>query len=144
MRNDRRAPVYVIRPSVEFHQPIRFDFDKPPSRDFQSEEVTDHFNYGFSEFTMNSYAKKLRLSIKTLDKNLNPDYIVNEHHNVRLNDCIPMDFGGFNNFYDSKLLENDMMPNLGSNSDELLKYFINNHALKDFPLLRFIESMYPP
>lgn len=92
--------------------------------------MTDHFNYGFSEVTMNSYAKKLRLSIKTLDNALNPNYKVNEHKLVRLNDTIPMDFGGFSNFYDPKLLKNEIMPNLGDNSDELLKFFMDNHAFK--------------
>jgi len=114
---DRRAPVYVIKPSVEFRQPFRFDFDKPSSRDYQSDEITDHFNFGFSEMTMNTYVKKLRLAVKTLDKAINPDYIINEYGNLRLNDEIPMDFGGFNNFYDLKLVRNDVMPGLEHNSD---------------------------
>jgi hypothetical protein len=57
---------------------------------------------------------------------------------------IPMDFGGFNNFYDTKLVRNDVMPGLENNGDELINFFIENHASAEAPLLSFVKSMYPP
>lgn len=78
--------------------------------------------------TMNSYVKALRLGIKTLDKTMNPNYVINEHGNLRLNDEIPMDYGGFNNFYDPKLLKNSIMPNLDKNSDELVWFLMKEYA----------------
>jgi hypothetical protein len=93
---------------------------------------------------MNTYVKKLRLAVKTLDKAINSDYIINEYGNLRLNDEIPMDFGGFNNFYDLKLLRNDVMPGLEHNGDDLVNFFVFNHASAEMPLLSFVKSMYPP
>lgn len=55
-----------------------------------------------------------------------------------------MDFGGFNNFYDLKLVRNNVMPGLEQNSDELFNFFILNHASAESPLLSFVKSMYPP
>lgn len=36
MGDRSKAPVYVVKPSVEFKQPFKFDFDKPSSKDFQN------------------------------------------------------------------------------------------------------------
>ena len=50
---------------MEFRQPFRFDFDKPNSRDFVNDEITEYFNYGFNDMTMKGYINKLRLVCKT-------------------------------------------------------------------------------
>lgn len=55
-----------------------------------------------------------------------------------------MEFGGFNNFYDNKLIKNTIMPDLDKNSDELVEFFLRNHAMSEYPLLAFIKSLNPP
>ena len=72
-----RPKVYEIKPSVEFKQPFRFDFDKPNSRDYVNDEITEYFNYGFNDATMKGYINKLRLVCQTYNKNTDRNYSEN-------------------------------------------------------------------
>ena len=72
-----RQKVYEIRPSLELKQPFRFDFDKPTSKDYQNDEITEYFNFGFNDTTMKGYINKLRMTVKTYDKGGAKRYVHN-------------------------------------------------------------------
>ena len=70
-----KAPVYVVKPKNIFKHPFyKFDLDKPTTRETQNEDLTDYFNYGFNEDTMNIYGKLVKRTIETLDESINPEY----------------------------------------------------------------------
>jgi hypothetical protein len=62
--SDSKGAIYQIKPKVIFKHPFnKYDLDKPTTRETQNEELTDYFNYGFNEDTMNIYAKLVKRTI---------------------------------------------------------------------------------
>lgn len=96
-----KAPVYIVKPKNIFRHPFnKFDLDKPMNRDTQNDDITDYFNYGFNEDTMLIYSKLVRRTIEVMEESVNPTYFDAASDLMRLNDQIPMDFGGFGKFFD--------------------------------------------
>jgi hypothetical protein len=57
-------PVYTVKPKNIFKHPFnKFDLDKPTNRESQNDDITDYFNYGFNEDTMNIYGKLVKRNI---------------------------------------------------------------------------------
>jgi len=57
-------PVYIVKPKNIFKHPfIKFDLDKVINREAQNDDITDYFNYGFNEDTMNIYGKLVKREI---------------------------------------------------------------------------------
>ena len=82
-----KAPVFVVKPKNVFKHPFnKFDLDKPTTRETQNEDLTDYFNYGFNEDTMNIYGKLVKRIIETLDESINPEYFDAPSMLMRLND----------------------------------------------------------
>lgn len=70
-----KGPVFIVKPKNIFRHPFnKFDLDKPLNRDTQNEDLTDYFNYGFNEDTMNIYGKLVKRTIEVLDEGINPTY----------------------------------------------------------------------
>ena len=55
---------------------------------------------------MNIYGKLVKKTIETLDEGINPTYFDEPSKLMRLNDEIPMDFGGFCKFFDTSVFGN--------------------------------------
>lgn len=147
-----KAPVYVVKPKNIYKHPFnKFDLDKPTTRETQNEDLTDYFNYGFNEDTMNIYGKLVKRTIETLDESINPEYFNAPSHLMRLNDEIPMDFGGFCRFFDKSVFiseeENEEgLQNMENfhNGDELFEYLIYlvMTTRPEYPLIDFVKSLY--
>jgi hypothetical protein len=61
-------PVYTVKPSNIFKHPFsKFNLDKPFSRESQNDDITDYFNYGFNEDTMNIYGKLVKRNIEVMN-----------------------------------------------------------------------------
>lgn len=103
-------PVYIIKPKYIFKTPfLKYDLQNPSNREAQNEELTEYFNYGFNEDTMNIYVKLVNRTLKVLDLKKNLEYFDEPSELMRLNDEIPMDFGGFGKFYDPEVFKNDFI-----------------------------------
>lgn len=82
-----KGPVFIVKPKNIFRHPFnKFDLDKPLNRDTQNEDLTDYFNYGFNEDTMNIYGKLVKRTIEVLDEGINPTYFDAASELMRLND----------------------------------------------------------
>jgi hypothetical protein len=82
-----KGPVYIVKPKNIFKHPFnKFDLDKPMNRESQNDDLTDYFNYGFNEDTMNIYAKLVKRTIEVLDENANSTYFDSASELMRLND----------------------------------------------------------
>ena len=55
---------------------------------------------------MNIYGKLVKRFIEVLDHKKNLEYFNEPSELMRLNDEIPMDFGGFNKFHDPWIVDN--------------------------------------
>ena len=65
---------------------------------------------------------------------------------MRLNDEMPMDFGGFCKFHDPSIVDNDTPENFHT-GEPLVRYFImmifaNASRKIEYPLIEFIKHMY--
>lgn len=57
-------PVFIVKPKNIFKHPFnKFDLDKVTNRESQNDDITDFFNYGFNEDTMNIYGKLVKRAI---------------------------------------------------------------------------------
>lgn len=111
------GPVYQVKPKNIFRHPFnKFDLDKTTNRDTTNDDLTDYFNYGFNQDTMNIYAKLVKRTIEVLDESINPTYFDGQSELMRLNDEIPMDLGGFCKFFDTSIFVNP------EGTDEQLEY----------------------
>ena len=148
-----KAPVYIVKPKNVFKHPFnKFDLDKPTTRETQNEDLTDYFNYGFNEDTMNIYGKLVKRTIETLDESINPEYFDAPSMLMRLNDEIPMDFGGFCKFFDQSVFcgkedDEEGLQNMENfhNGEELFEYLIClviMAAKPEYPLIDFVHNLY--
>lgn len=80
-------PVFVVKPKNIFKHPFnKFDLEKVVNREVQNDDITDYFNYGFNEDTMNIYGKLVKREIEVLDESINPTYFNAPSELMRLND----------------------------------------------------------
>ena len=82
-----KQPVYVVKPRSIFKHPFnKYDLDKPTTRENQNQEITDYFNYGFNEDTMNIYVKLVKRTLETIDAKDNPEFKIDSAGQIKLND----------------------------------------------------------
>lgn len=116
--------MYIVKPKYIFKHPFnKYDLANPSNRESQNEELTDYFNYGFNDDTMNIYGKLVKRFIEVLDHHKNLEYFNEPSELMRLNDEIPMDFGGFCKFHDPWIVDNETPENF-HDGETLMKYFI--------------------
>ena len=81
------TPVFLIKPKYIFKTPfLKYDLQNPTNREAQNEELTEYFNYGFNEDTMNIYVKLVNRTLKVLDYKKNLEYFDEPSELMRLND----------------------------------------------------------
>lgn len=87
MREQSKAPVFIVKPKYIFKHPFnKYDLSNPTNRETQNDELTDYFNYGFNEDTMNIYGKLVKRIIEVLDHRKNLEYFNEPSLLMRLND----------------------------------------------------------
>jgi len=84
---------------------LKENFDKEGENKWRmaNSDITDYFNYGFCEASFKEYTNKVRTWRGSFP--MDENYQLNKYNLDKLNDHIPMDYGGCSNPNDEGLLE---------------------------------------
>ena len=101
-----RSSITLPQKQFNLKLPKIFGYDfEDDKRNWHEKDITDYFNYGLNEDTFRSYIRKVKKWKTKFETS--SEYNSNLYGLNRMNDSIPIEFGGFCNPIDKNLLKNE-------------------------------------